>query len=127
MWVSAGILWVLGVWVVWAAVQTPIMVRPRSKELVDRWAAKQPLRGLRRAMRWWDDYHYGVVRHPDGSIGPAVEYTWTHLGRDLRRVLARLVSLARRPRSSLAARPRSPRRSLSITRCRCQSPPRSSR
>ncbi len=101
MWVIAGILSALGfvAWVAWAAYEALILVRPRSKERVDRWIARLPAKGLRRAMgramRWWLYYDY-PVRHPDGSIGPAVDYTWTRLGRDLRRAGSRLVSLARR-------------------------------
>ncbi len=99
MWAIAGILSALGfvAWVVWAVYEVLILIRPQSKEFVDRWIARHPAKGLWRATRWWFDYGR-VARLPDGSIGPVNDYSWTRLGRDLRRAGSSLGSLVRRRR-----------------------------
>ncbi|MDP9379600.1 MAG: hypothetical protein M3Q29_05510 [Chloroflexota bacterium] len=48
---------------------------------------------------WWE--RHGLLVHPDPSGGTdaryILDYTWADLGRDLRRIGARLMSLIRHP------------------------------
>ncbi len=97
MWAIVGILSVLEfvAGVVLAVYEVLIRVRPGSKEVIDRWTARQPAKGLWKALWWWYDYGR-PARLPDGSIGPVNDYSWTRLGRDLRRAGSSLGSLVRR-------------------------------
>ncbi len=99
MWAIVGILSVLEfvAGVVLAVYEVLIRVRPGSKDVIDRWTARHPAKGLWKALWWWYDYGR-VVRRPDGTIGLVNDYSLTRLGRDLRRAGSSLGSLVRRRR-----------------------------
>ena len=88
-------------------------LRKPFQKLVGRWADRPAARKVRgtRAAAWfvvaalpvmlaWKvircfGEHDHIVQHPDGTIGPIRVYTWTLLGRDLRRIASRLMSSPR--------------------------------